>query len=146
MPLPPSRTRTPTANPLSHDRILRVCTAYRVLYDAFIAQGGQLTPDLYAATLEVDRERIYWEQRASRLRHSAKRQAAYRAEQRAFADDDDDLIAPPQPDLAQAELPLPEPAPDLPPATRQALERFKHSDETERDKPDTSDYKRSGLI
>ena len=76
------RKRTGPKNPLSHDRILRVCYAYRTLHNAFLAAGGALTSELYATMLDIDREIITWEQRSARLHYAARRQSEAREAQR----------------------------------------------------------------
>lgn len=75
-------TRSAPKNPLSHERILRVCHAYRTLHDAYIAAGGKMTPELYATMLEIEREIITWEQRSAKLRYESTRQSLARQRRR----------------------------------------------------------------
>jgi hypothetical protein len=152
------RTRTSPKNPLSHERILRVCHAYRTLHNAFIRAGGEITSELYATMLEIDREIITWEQRSSRLHYAARKQSEARARKR------DEGVAShqtnPLDDLIPTETILASPNDDftfdgpsdatnldstiLPDATKSALAKYKA--ERIGTIPTNSDYKKSGLV
>ena len=148
-PTPPSfQGRTGPTRPFSHERLLVVCHAYKTLYEHYIAAGGQVTSDIFTTALEIEREIIFWEQRSAKLRYEAKRQAIRRGTRRNelvaadpnrisndfsdYAADDNDLVA------------------DLPASTKATLERFKSANGIAPDAnaaaPDTSNYKKSGLI
>lgn len=135
MPLPAHRSGP--RNPLSHERILRVCYAYRTLWEHYTALGGEITSALYATTLEIEKEIISWEQRSAKLRYEARRQAQYRATRPTG----EPLTAP----LATFDDPDANP---IPAATRQAIERFKAegASPTATTGPDTSNYRKSGLV
>jgi hypothetical protein len=75
--------RSTPKNPLSHERILKVCYAYRTLHNAFIAADGKITSELYTTMLEIDREIISWEQRSAKLHYAARKQSEARAAKRA---------------------------------------------------------------
>lgn len=142
--------RSTPKNPLSHERILRVCHAYRTLHDAFIAAGGQITSELYTTMLEIDREIIAWEHRSARLRYAARKQSEARAIAR------EQHNTPPRNYLGESDAEggsnftdHASEVPDdssviIPDATRAALAKYK----TERaaPAPDNSAYKKSGLV
>ena len=149
-PIPPSfRGRTGPTKPLSHERLLTVCRAYKTLYEHYVAHGAPVTSDIYTTSLEIEREIIFWEQRSAKLHYEAKRQAARRRANRNeldaadpsrissdfsdYADDDADLVA------------------ELPTSTKAALTQFKASHGVATASPDTpafdtSGYKKSGLV
>jgi len=147
-PIPPSfQGRTGPTRPFSHERLLVVCRAYKTLYEHYVAAGGQVTSDIFTTALEIEREIIFWEQRSAKLKYAAKKQAIRRRAARNeldvadpsrissdFSDysaDDEDLVA------------------ALPASTKATLERFKTANgvaPSDGVAPDTSNYKKSGLV
>ena len=139
-------------NPLSHERILRVCRAYKTLHEKYIALGGPLDMELYNSMLEIDREIIRWEQRAAKLRYESRRQASYRAAKRENADfgATHNATYDGTTDTFVAEATEADTVPVIPDATREAIARFRRGERSggdeEENRPDTSEYKKSGLV
>jgi hypothetical protein len=150
MPSTPTTFRHTAAprNPLSHERLLDVCYAYKTLYEAFLSADGEVTSAIYEATMKVEREIIWWEQRSATLRYAAKRQAAYRAAERdkrlgggssaTYDEATDTFVGKPDSDEPSRA--------DLPETTQATLDKFKVAQEARNKAPDTSVYKNSGLV
>ena len=149
-PIPPTfRGRTGPTKPLSHERLLVVCRAYKTLYEHYVAVGGQVTSDIFATALEIEREIIFWEQRSAKLRYEAKRQAIRRGTRRnELAAADPNRISNDFSDYAADDNDLAE---ALPASTKATLDQFKASHGVAPDTAsaaafDRSNYKKSGLI
>lgn len=144
------RDHTAIRNTVSHERILALCQGYKVLYDKFLAIGGELDSDLFQITVKFEHERAYWQQRSARLKSEAKRQARHRAEIAAEKDTNKKVVY----DESSGEFrgrsevtaELTDAEATLPSATQNAIEKWKAALEKEKHIPDTAEYKKSGLV
>ena len=147
--------RSTPRNPLSHERILKVCYAYRKLHEAYVASGGQITSALYTTMLDIDREIISWEQRSSRLRYAARKQSEARAAKRADSEtlprnslddvrDDSDGTHTGE-DFDFGDSSQTSESSIIPDATKSALAKYK-AERGVAAPPDNTGYKKSGLV
>ena len=134
-------------NPMSHERFLKICEAYQVLFDEFLSQGGQINKKIYEATLVVQNETSYWTIRSAKLRYQARKQAERRAEAKLRTSEPNAAYD------AQMDVFVGEPTetiPIIPDATRETIARFRRGErlggDEEENRPDTSEYRKSGLV
>jgi len=196
MPFPqtPANLRKRQAEPLSHQRLLNICYAYKRLREhvttiqrqinealdgfqhstgsrnaltemiaSLASIDGGIGIALHEDILNVELELVRWETKASKLRSEARRQQQRRAERR-------EGRIPSQPYLASANAPgdageasdagdwrdnpdNPNEAPAISPTMQLALKGMKHLPTELPDElpgfgqaPDTSGYKKSGLV
>lgn len=149
--------RSGPRKPLSHERVLELCYAYNRLWEAY-RSAAPLNDGLQHDFLEIQRDLCRWEERTAKLRYAARRQAAYRADKAALRDataDPTDLtydIFSGDPDATTDDATLIATIPD---ATKAALAKYHQghrtaddapTDAPATDRPDTSGYRKSGLV
>jgi hypothetical protein len=142
-----ARPHTGPKNPLSHKRLIAVCEAYQALYEEFLAQGGQVNARIFEATLTIQNEVAHWRTRSASLDYQARKQAERRGNRRERTSEPNAAYDYKQ-DLFVGEETTT--VPIIPDATREAIARFRRGERSERDeeenRPDTSEYKKSGLV